>query len=252
MFSSHWIATGNVPVYALFIRCYNALVSKQPLSPLQLELRATLEKGGCPLCRLANRDVAAFLESLTYERILDLKTRDALQHSRGLCAQHARAWRKVRGVALSIAIVYQVAVKDLLRDTEPQPASFLRRPPQVSDLADALASRAPCPACALGEQTATRYGDQLVRDLRDPDVQTALEHAGGLCLPHLRLVLARPGPAAGKQRLVAVQRQAWAALLRDLDEFIRKNDYRFQHEPVGEEGDSWLRALDVLVGGAPE
>ncbi len=37
--------------------------------------------------------------------------------------------------------------------------------------------------------------------------------------------------------------------LAELDEFIRKNDYRFRDEPWGQERDAWLRALNALAGG---
>jgi len=33
----------------------------------------------------------------------------------------------------------------------------------------------------------------------------------------------------------------------ELDEFIRKNDYCFQREPMGDEHDARLRALDAAV-----
>ena len=38
------------------------------------------------------------------------------------------------------------------------------------------------------------------------------------------------------------------ALAAELEEFARKNDYRFATEAVGEEGSSWRRVLDVFVG----
>ncbi len=83
-------------------------------------------------------------------------------------------------------------------------------------------------------------------------MRAALIRGGGLCLPHLRLALQASGPAAGYQALLAAQREAWSALMAELDEFIRKNDYRFQHEPMGDERDSWLRALDALLGYSPK
>jgi hypothetical protein len=46
-----------------------------------------------------------------------------------------------------------------------------------------------------------------------------------------------------------VQRQAWQRLMGELEEFIRKNDYRFADEVMTpEEGTSWTRVLDVIVG----
>jgi len=51
---------------------------------------------------------------------------------------------------------------------------------------------------------------------------------------------------------VNAQRRIWERLLAQLSEFIRKNDYRFRDEPVGEEGDAWLRAIAALAGAQRE
>ncbi|MCL6449439.1 MAG: hypothetical protein K6U04_15080 [Armatimonadetes bacterium] len=32
-------------------------------------------------------------------------------------------------------------------------------------------------------------------------------------------------------------------------EYFRKRDYRFAHEPKGEEQQAWLKALEILMGG---
>lgn len=223
----------------------------QSLTPLQQELREAMAGWGCPLCKIAARTERVYLDSLNYERILDLNTRDALKAARGLCPSHSRAWRALQGSALGIAIVYRVAVLDLLRATEPeaQQGGFLRREPGPGQIAEALEPTGPCPACALVEETVQRFADLLMKDLYgDADLQAGLTTCGGLCLPHLRFALARPRAGRSYKALLAVQREAWTALMAELDEFIRKNDYRFRHEPMGEERDAWLRALDVIVG----
>jgi hypothetical protein len=223
-------------------------MNEEALSPLQMELRDTLARKGCPLCHLVERDESAYLDSLTYERILDLNTRGELKRARGLCGPHARAWRRVKGSALSIAIVYEVAVKDLLRDSAKAEPRLFRRAPSPSDVAEALEPQGPCPACGVGATTAARYAEVLVGEAQDVEVQEALAGAGGLCLPHLRLALRGKGARGRKEALLETQRRIWATLRGELQEFIRKNDYRFRDEPMGEEGDSWLRALDALVG----
>ena len=65
-------------------------MSNDTLSPLQIGLREAMAEWGCPLCRLAERAEGAYIDSLNYERVLDLNTRDALKASRGLCARHSR------------------------------------------------------------------------------------------------------------------------------------------------------------------
>ena len=224
-------------------------MSNQQLTPLQCELREVLQQPGCPLCHLVARAEQTFLDSLTYERIIDVPTREALQQSRGMCARHARDWRALKGSALPIALVYHAGIKDLLRDTESEPGRGLfRKPVTGAQLAQQLDASVPCPVCQLGEQTAARYGGVLLDDINDAEVQAALEACGGLCLTHLRLVLRHAGLSGKAKTLVAVQRRIWAALHDELSEFLRKNDYRFTSDPMGAERDSWLRALHILSG----
>jgi len=204
------------------------------------------------LCRLATKAERAFIDSLNYERVLDLRTRDALKDSRGLCGHHSRVWQHVHGSALGVAIVYRISVLDLLRDTEPdkvQSGAVFRRRRLAAAVAGRLGAESPCPACTISEDTAARFGAQLLEDIRDAEVQALLVACGGLCLPHLRQVLMLKGADRAHELLTHTQRQAWAQLMGELEEFIRKNDYRFAEESMtSEEGTSWMRAIDALVG----
>lgn len=222
------------------------------LAPLRVELREAMAGTGCPLCRLASKAEHAFIESLNYERVLDLKTRDDLKASRGLCQHHGRVWQHVQGAALGLAIVYRISVLDLVRDTEPEGdrrGGLFRRQGRAAAVADRLEPSLRCPACTLGSETAARYGGLLLRDIEDPDERRLLVACGGLCLPHLRQVLRLRGAERGHDLLMGAQREAWSGLMGDLEEFIRKNDYRFGDEVISpEEGTSWTRALDAIAG----
>jgi len=224
--------------------------NRPPLAPLQIELREAMADPGCPLCRLAARAERNFVDSLNYERVLDLPTRDSLKASWGLCPQHTRQWQDLQGSALSMAIVYRISLLDLLRDTEelPQP-KLLRRGRDAAQLAQTLEPSAPCIVCEIAAGTAQRFADLLLKDLSDPAEQLLLCDCGGLCLPHLRLALTRPGAGKHYRLLIDVHRAAWQTLMGELDEFIRKNDYRFHHEKLtATEADAWLRTLDTIVG----
>ena len=247
------LRTDNCQLFSRIARNlrYTWFMNDQPtLAPLQIELREAMADPGCPLCRLAARAERNFVDSLNYERVLDLKTRDALKASRGLCARHTRQWQALQGSALSMAIVYRVSILDLLRDTETLPqAKLWRRGKDAAQLAQALEPDGPCLVCEIGAGTVQRFADLLLKDLPDPAVQTLLRDCGGLCVPHLRLALTRPGAGKQYRLLIDVHRAAWQTLMGELDEFIRKNDYRFRHEKLGEtEADAWLRALDTMVG----
>jgi hypothetical protein len=64
-------------------------------------------------------------------------------------------------------------------------------------------------------------------------------------VPHVHRVIAQAAPAhAAHLRLLESERLA--ALQAELDEIVRKNDYRFRGEAWGPERDAWLRALKKL------
>jgi hypothetical protein len=226
---------------------------QQGLAPLQVELRDAMGRWGCPLCRLSHKAEHAYIDSLNYERVLDLNTRDALKASRGLCRHHSRMWQQLQGSALGIAIVYRITILDLLRDTDPDTypggTSLFRRRNTAEETAERLAATGPCVACEIARGVTDRFGSLLLRDLEDPEVQSLLEASGGLCIPHLRDVLRLPGAGRRHDLLIQVHRVAWQQLMGELEEFIRKNDYRFRDETMtSEEGTSWTRVLDVAVG----
>lgn len=226
--------------------------STPELAPLQIELREVMAKWGCPLCRLSHKAEQAYINSLNYERVLDLNTRDALKASRGLCARHSRDWEVLQGSALGIAIVYRVTVLDLLRDTDPakiKPQGMFKRGISPDDIAGKLEAHGPCLACDIGEGTVQRFTGLLLQDLHDANVQELLVSCGGLCLPHLRGALSHRIKSSAADILIDLHRQAWQHIMGELEEFIRKNDYRFQDEKLTEaEGSSWSRVLDMIVG----
>jgi len=78
---------------------------------------------------------------------------------------------------------------------------------------------------------------------------TAYAASDGLCLPHLRLAL----DAAPNDRVFRALRaralQTQETMIAQLNETIRKHDYRFRHEPAGEEKGSPQRAVDHVAGG---
>ena len=103
-----------------------------------------------------------------------------------------------------------------------------------------LASPAACPACL--DQAGAEQALSMLVDER--------EH-GALCLSHFLLGLLNAADARAQRSLAAGQSEAYRDIVASLSEFIRKRDYRFTHEPPGEEADSPERAV-ALVAGARE
>lgn len=218
------------------------------------EVRDALGEGGCAICTLVSRSLTRYIGGLLYESVNSPPTRQRLRDSLGLCAIHNELVREARS-ASGAAIIQRDLLKTLaarLANSEQSASSGwledLFRPPKANR-GDALAPEQPCPACVVAEERERDYMDVLLASLEDGEMLAALRASAGLCAPHLRTAMSR---ARGDQmeRLKAEQLVIWQRLIAELDEFIRKLDYRFTHEGMGAEGDAWDRALDLVAGKA--
>ena len=208
---------------------------------------------GCPLCRLSEKSVDAYLRALLYELVNDPEARDQIRDTLGFCNAHAHHLLTLTGSALSIGIIYRDVVNAAIRQlealSEPSPRlpSF-RRAGSAQAALQALSPRKPCAACEQQARMDALTLQALVAGLDDPALQAALRQCAGLCLPHLRRALSAARQPDDFKALANISRDTYAALRAELDEFIRKNDYRFQHEAMGAEGSSWKRAVHAMAG----
>lgn len=229
------------------------------------EVLEACAQAGCPICRLTEKWVNRYLDGLMYENVNDPGVRETLSQSLGFCNEHA--WRFAGlsgGASLGVAIIYRSLINRVAgalkqaRHIAPGPLHWQRAREALDRDGPAGATRAAvqslepqagCPACRHRDEmetmTLTAVVDALDHDQR---LQAALQTAGGLCLPHLRRALQLAREAAAFETLQAIMLDRLAALLSELDEFIRKNDYRFQQEGFGVEGDSWRRAVAWMAG----
>lgn len=194
--------------------------------PDTLDLSALLALAGCPLCN-AEAATARFM-------LVGLMT------DRGdLCGDHA--WRLValaRDQAIPVA----------------QAATVLggmanRWRVRVFGTLENNGGASPCPVCVAVHEAARTTGQLLLDQGGEASVQGALHRADGVCVPHLRGLLATHHPQI--PALLAAERAVVERLLGELNEFIRKHDYRFASEAKGYEGTSWYRAIRLIAGNPP-
>lgn len=227
------------------------------------ELRDALAEEGCPICRLARKSVASFLDNLIYENVNDPGIRDDIREARGFCNLHAWQLRD-HGGALGIAIIHRDVIETLMqrvKEAEYQPASWLpglnrRRtsnagepvsPATVSLVADLRPQRT-CPACQRRDRTVHSYIGTLLQYIDDAELGQMLRESQGLCLPHFRQALQQVSDEPTFKTLTNIQLEIWRGLRDELSEFIRKQDYRFRDESLGAEGTAWSRAIAQISG----
>jgi hypothetical protein len=206
-----------------------------------------LPQPGCAVCRLGHAVEVKYIEDVLYSKTTAIETRAEWRDARGLCLYHARQLDQI-GHALGVSLFYQdilLTVKELLEKPSRRPFSRLRG---KRALVEALSPQNDCPACAYRDSLEAVYLEVWLDHLLDPGFHEAVQSAAPLCLPHLRQALLQVSAGERFERLRRVQLAHWEALIAELGEFVRKNDYRFQHEEVGGEGSAWLRAVDAVAG----
>ncbi len=217
------------------------------LSSHAYELLQAFDQPGCPICRLTADSVHHFLEALMYEYVNEVPTHMAVRAARGFCPTHAwHIQEQINASALGIAILYEGLVRNMLNDMGDVTPDSGRR--QIAQAANALKPRGPCPACEHRDIVEDHLLRNVLEYVEQADFASELRRSAGLCLPHLRLALVRPGATTAKAHLIAIQRDIWSRLQRDLAEFVRKNDYTLIRAEMGEEGTSPRRAIEQMSG----
>jgi len=220
------------------------------------ELLEAQRQAGCPLCRLVYRATDRYLDSLLYEAVLDPDVRAKLKDSQGFCREHVAMLGRKLGRALGIALIYRDIVRDLTLSLAAAQSQTKGRRERVGRLmpwhrqVSTRPTTARCPACVIAQRHEDSYIALLLAHLEDAELSEAYAQGEGLCLQHLMLAIDRANDQQTVSHLVQPQIDRYTVMLHHLDEFIRKRDYRFCHEPMGEEGDVWLRAMNAIAGGA--
>jgi hypothetical protein len=197
---------------------------------------AALKAGGCPVCRMVGEAVRDYLAHVLREGKAREEVYRRIRDAAGFCEAHTE-------VLVSLGAESLGDRRSLLRLY-----SWL-----VADLATGSSPGASCAAC----ETAADYEGACLAALRDfvhptsgdPELRRQYADGPGLCRAHFVAAASRVAENASLQFLAEVQARSWAALSRDLKEYLRKHDYRFRHEPkTAEEETSWIRAVATISG----
>ena len=216
---------------------------------------------GCPICSISRKTVTHYLSQVLADYVDAPELRAELCNSMGYCRDHAWSLSEVeRGNILTVALMYQ----DILEREAGKALDEIRRPKRNGNLVrrffksgnaggdstQPLSPQAECPACALGRDVETNALESLLKalDKQDAEIQKALNDSDGICFPHLKRALEISTNQNALEILIHNAQAKLAKIQNELKEFSRKHDYRFQHEPIGDEKYSWKRAINFIVG----
>ncbi|MBK8029423.1 MAG: hypothetical protein IPK17_07875 [Chloroflexi bacterium] len=220
------------------------------------DLLDAFKLSGCPICRLLKSDAHRFLDTLLYEFVVDRTIQAEFRKSRGLCNVHAWHLTEMRGGNVGTAILCQVVldeVSTLLSSASKKTASPLNRlfgqQTEGALLAERLEPAEHCMCCVAVNASEKRYLETLSESLDEPNVRTAFTASAGFCLPHFRMLLKESQRDEVRAVLIEGQAAIWKALIAELELFRYKVDPRWDGDPMGPEGNSWVRATEMIAGG---
>jgi hypothetical protein len=189
------------------------------------QLEQANQQEGCLLCVLERQQIERYLEGVANDGVNNIPLRKKLLQRGGYCAAHSAVFAALAS-PLSAAILLESFVVQRLDN-----AAAGKRPLQVN-----------CEACEVGQNARASFARSIQRHRKSSELQEQLLKSE-LCLSHLELVCqAMPEPL--RTQLVARH----ATLRQNLQELIRKYDYRFSHEKISEEEIGSIKAVVRLLG----
>lgn len=224
-------------------------------------LRAAFGREGCPICLVVLEAMQQYMDTWQYEGFTDVEHRHELIRSRGFCPLHT--WQLAQlNTAFQLALVYSGVLPDVLAKLKQDAArqSGPERPSRWSRwwkrwrrrLATTYAEPAfdHCPFCRSRANVEERLISTLLEQLPSEEVRTLMSQSTGLCLLHFAQARhqAEAGDPVQLRYLLECQRVCMQRVVEEIQELLRKHDYRFADEPRGNEMTSWRRAAKLCAG----
>lgn len=219
------------------------------------ELFDAFQQVGCPVCFLALRGVSHFMESMNYDSVGDQTFRTQLKEALGFCNTHAYQWLRsafLLGTAEIYRDILQIFTESLGNAAPQSVGTFIHFPSlfhhdSTGAGVTVIRPTASCPACAHVDRTESMLVRTLIEGLPNRTFRTAYEASSGLCIPHLRMALA-VSSVDTSDVLVNHALKVEEIMLTQLGEIIRKHDYRYRDEPIGDEKGAAERAVRHVAG----
>lgn len=213
-------------------------------------LEAMRAGGECPLCALKNENEAAYVEYFLGGSVMEVSTR-AEVNQKGFCARHLKMLFDQNN-RLGLALMESSHLKDVLSRMKDRPA-----PKKTLLFKKGAPSAGPgCALCDRLESTMRRYALTVAALWeKEKEFRSLLTGGKGFCLPHYEMIRQEaPGALSGgalSEFLAAldkVEAENLERIVREVDWFAQKHDYRNQDKPWGESRDAVERCAKKLRG----
>lgn len=192
---------------------------------LYYKLEDEMNLPNCPICSLIEKSTKMYIENLFYENVNDFEINELILASNGFCSKHTQLILQTKQ-SVGIAIIFKRIIDNLIRNNF---SKGIKK----------------CIICENENLAQKRYCETFVEYL-DDGILKAYEGLSVLCMKHFDLITKMIKKAEVKRKLFELQKLKLNKLSLELEEYIRKFDYRFSNEKSGREKDSWIRAGKII------
>jgi len=211
----------------------------------QSDLAKDLQTRGCPICDRIAEAAFDFFAKWQYALGHDAEAQQVHAAARGFCGLHTWQFASISS-AHGIDLGYPVLLQQLAEELQ----ALAQGPPQeaAARLAALLPRPAECLACrVLGEVEASQIA-RMLSYLETEEGRARYSQSQGVCMPHLRSLLAAGPPSDTVAFLLSEQARHLRETAEDMQSYTLKFDAVRRGLHNKDEEDAHVRALVHLVG----
>ena len=197
----------------------------------------------CPVCDALSRAAFDFFVSLEGSLIKKAQVRNEFASVRGLCNVHTWQFQNV-AAPQDISVGYVPLVETVAASLK----EIANGDGHVEAVTGLLSKYEHCPACEALKKEQDSQAARFLEYISTPDGQKFYRQSLGLCLPHLRIVLALKPSEEITKFLLNEQAEHFNDLEDDMRSYTLKRDAIRRGLLNRDEENAWRRALVQLVG----
>lgn len=200
------------------------------------ELFDIMKDNCCPVCELIHKRTVQAMDGFLYENVNDTGLRRDINSAKGFCPYHSNMLLSM-GDPLSHAIVYSDLIKSAINDV-------------TKDNFSAYDNHSDCPYCKNARKLEKTYCTVFIEGCRNNDFFEKYKSSAVLCMSHLQTIkkLCESKHILKEyEKIRDATTEHYNAILLNLAEIRRKNDYRFTSEGfTQDEKSAWRRAVGII------
>jgi hypothetical protein len=206
-----------------------------------------LKEQGCSVCFIIRKNAQKYMDDFLYESVNDPGLRKEIKESAGFCSRHAWQIQKF-GDGFGLGIIYECLMQLVLEKLRAIDGSAASIKAILKQLDKDEKAKNSCIFCKEEKDVEGRYIAIFLENFDDPEIKFAYKNSSGLCLFHLNLAVKKCKNKEFAAEMINIEAAKFGSLIAEVKEFHRKHDYRFSKEKIGKEGDSWIRAIEKMIG----